>query len=147
MRLYTEKPSIYYCGHQVARAVGQSKHPYFMIFGMLPYFINFVYKAEFCIFLKGFSKKHQDVISRLPLISSWYQRVQEVPGIKQAAVKCNMHFLQCMGPFFTPDECLENNCTTSDEPKEEHEDTRFIGGPRPTMTKLMVDQLFIDNRN
>ncbi|XP_072857942.2 glutathione S-transferase C-terminal domain-containing protein [Pogona vitticeps] len=91
-----------------------------------------------CIhYFLGFIKKHQDFISRLPLITSWYQRVQEVPGIKQAAVKCNMQFLQHMGPFSTPDDHLQNICTASNEPKEEYEDSRFIGGPRPTMTKLM----------
>ncbi|KAJ7327072.1 hypothetical protein JRQ81_016831 [Phrynocephalus forsythii] len=92
-----------------------------------------------CIhYFLGSIKKHQDMIERLPLISSWYQRVQEVPGIKQAAAKCNMQFLQYMGPFSTRDEHLQSNCTTSNELKEESEEIRFIGGPRPTMTKLMV---------
>uniref|UniRef100_A0A670HVI8 Uncharacterized protein n=1 Tax=Podarcis muralis TaxID=64176 RepID=A0A670HVI8_PODMU len=74
---------------------------------------------------------------RLPLISSWFQRVQEVPGIKRAAAKCNMQFLPHQGSVSLSDEHMQFICTASDEPQEEHEDTSFIGGPRPTMTKLM----------
>ncbi|XP_033016223.1 glutathione S-transferase C-terminal domain-containing protein isoform X1 [Lacerta agilis] len=85
----------------------------------------------------GFSKKHQENLLRLPLISSWFQRVQEVPGIKRAAAKCNMQFLPHQGSVSLSDEHMQFICTASDEPEEEHEDTSFIGGPRPTMTKLM----------
>ncbi|XP_061441469.1 glutathione S-transferase C-terminal domain-containing protein isoform X2 [Rhineura floridana] len=84
----------------------------------------------------GFGKKHQENMLRLPLISSWYQRVQEVPGIKRAAIKCNMQFFQYLGPFSLPEEHLQS-IYTADDPEEEHEDTLFTGGPRPTMTKLM----------
>ncbi|XP_077790015.1 glutathione S-transferase C-terminal domain-containing protein isoform X2 [Podarcis muralis] len=86
---------------------------------------------------EGFSKKHQENLLRLPLISSWFQRVQEVPGIKRAAAKCNMQFLPHQGSVSLSDEHMQFICTASDEPEEEHEDTSFIGGPRPTMTKLM----------
>nr|XP_028581586.1 glutathione S-transferase C-terminal domain-containing protein-like [Podarcis muralis] len=86
---------------------------------------------------EGFSKKHQENLLRLPLISSWFQRVQEVPGIKRAAAKCNMQFLPHQGSVSLSDEHMQFICTASDEPQEEHEDTSFIGGPRPTMTKLM----------
>uniref|UniRef100_A0A670HZV4 GST C-terminal domain-containing protein n=1 Tax=Podarcis muralis TaxID=64176 RepID=A0A670HZV4_PODMU len=85
----------------------------------------------------GFSKKHQENLLRLPLISSWFQRVQEVPGIKRAAANANMQFLPHQGSVSLSDEHMQFICTASDEPQEEHEDTSFIGGPRPTMTKLM----------
>ncbi|XP_053111082.1 glutathione S-transferase C-terminal domain-containing protein isoform X2 [Hemicordylus capensis] len=84
-----------------------------------------------------FNKNHQDKILELPLICSWYWRVQEVPGIKQTAAKCNMQFSHFVDYSSFPDESLCSICTTADEPEEEHEDTPFIGGPRPTMTKLM----------
>ncbi|NXI37464.1 GSTCD protein, partial [Galbula dea] len=84
-----------------------------------------------------FSKKQGKNLVNLPLISSWYQRVQEVPGIKQAAGKCNMEFLQLPELMSTPEELLQDFSSVSDELEEEDEDSHFIGGPRPTVTKLM----------
>ncbi|XP_067324733.1 glutathione S-transferase C-terminal domain-containing protein isoform X3 [Anolis sagrei] len=84
---------------------------------------------------EAFSKNNQVSISQLPLISSWYQRVQEVPGIKRAATKCNMQICQYEGSLSA--EHLQSICTVPDKTEEEHEDVHFIGGPRPTMTKLM----------
>ncbi|CAM5107296.1 unnamed protein product [Eretmochelys imbricata] len=84
-----------------------------------------------------FSKKHNKNLLDLPLISSWYHRVQEVPGVKSAAVKCKMQFLQFPDLLSFPDEQLRDFDTIPDDLEEEHEDNQFIGGPRPTMTKLM----------
>ncbi|XP_060102962.1 glutathione S-transferase C-terminal domain-containing protein isoform X1 [Heteronotia binoei] len=86
-----------------------------------------------------FSKNHQDRMSELPLISSWYQRVQEVPGVKTAAAKCKMQFVQYQGSSSFQARCPQGTCTASDEPEEENEIAQFIGGPRPTMTKLMAN--------
>ncbi|KFV39744.1 Glutathione S-transferase C-terminal domain-containing protein, partial [Tyto alba] len=83
------------------------------------------------------SKKQGKNLVNLPLISSWYQRVQEVPGVKKAAGKCNMAFLQLPELMSAPAEQLQDFSSVPDELKEENEDTHFIGGPRPTMTKLM----------
>ncbi|TFK16190.1 TBC1 domain family member 9 [Platysternon megacephalum] len=88
---------------------------------------------QFLVFIKKHSKKLLD----LPLISSWYHRVQEVPGIKIAAAKCNMLFLQFPDLLSFPDEQLRDFYIIPDDLEEEHEDYQFIGGPRPTMTKLM----------
>ncbi|NWX43826.1 GSTCD protein, partial [Steatornis caripensis] len=84
---------------------------------------------------------HQFLVSskslvNLPLISSWYQRVQEVPGVKKAAGKCNMELLQLPELMSAPEEGLQDLSSVPDE-LEENEDSNFIGGPRPTMTKLM----------
>ncbi|KAM9026766.1 glutathione S-transferase C-terminal domain-containing protein isoform 1-T1 [Ara ararauna] len=73
----------------------------------------------------------------LPLISSWYQRVQEVPGVKKAAAKCNMEFLQLPELMSASGEQLQDFSSVPDELEAENEDSHFIGGPRPTMTKLM----------
>nr|XP_008168331.1 glutathione S-transferase C-terminal domain-containing protein [Chrysemys picta bellii]XP_023962590.1 glutathione S-transferase C-terminal domain-containing protein [Chrysemys picta bellii] len=88
---------------------------------------------QFLVFIKKHNKKLLD----LPLISSWYHRVQEVPGVKSAAAKCNMLFLQFPDLRSFPDEQLRDFHTIPDDLEEEHEDYQFIGGPRPTMTKLM----------
>lgn len=74
----------------------------------------------------------------MPLISSWYQRVQEVPGVKKAAGKCSMEFLQLPELISVPEEQLQDFSSVPDELEEENEGSHFIGGPRPTMTKLMV---------
>ncbi|XP_003226439.2 glutathione S-transferase C-terminal domain-containing protein isoform X2 [Anolis carolinensis] len=83
----------------------------------------------------AFSKNNQVSISQLLLISNWYQRVQEVSGIKKAAAKCNMQMCQYVGSL--SDEHLQSISVVPDKTEEEHEDVHFIGGPRPTMTKLM----------
>ncbi|NWZ32799.1 GSTCD protein, partial [Asarcornis scutulata] len=83
------------------------------------------------------SKKQGKNLGNLPLISSWYQRVQEVPGIKKAADKCSMQLLQLPELMPAPEEQLQDFSSVPDELEEEHEDSHFIGGPRPTMTKLM----------
>ncbi|XP_068537997.1 glutathione S-transferase C-terminal domain-containing protein [Anas acuta] len=83
------------------------------------------------------SKKQGKNLGNLPLISSWYRRVQEVPGIKKAADKCSMQLLQLPELMPAPEEQLQDFSSVPDELEEEHEDNHFIGGPRPTMTKLM----------
>lgn len=83
------------------------------------------------------SKKQGKNLGNLPLISSWYRRVQEVPGIKKAADKCSMQLLQLPELMPAPEEQLQDFSSVPDELEEEHEDSHFIGGPRPTMTKLM----------
>ncbi|XP_075785802.1 glutathione S-transferase C-terminal domain-containing protein isoform X1 [Pelodiscus sinensis] len=84
-----------------------------------------------------FSKKNNKKLLDLPLVSRWYHRVQEVPGVKNAAAKCNMQFLQFPDLLFFPDEQLRDVYTIPDDLREKCEDSQFIGGPRPTMTKLM----------
>ncbi|XP_053831768.1 glutathione S-transferase C-terminal domain-containing protein isoform X3 [Vidua macroura] len=83
------------------------------------------------------SKKQGKNLVNLPLISSWYQRVQEVPGVKKAAGKCNMQLLQLPELVSAPEEQLQDSTSVPDELEEDNEDSHFIGGPRPTMTKLM----------
>ncbi|NWI29731.1 GSTCD protein, partial [Sula dactylatra] len=83
------------------------------------------------------SKKQGKNLANLPLISSWYQRVEKVPGVKKAAGKCNMELLQLPELMSAPEEELQDLSSFCDDLEEENEDSHFIGGPRPTMTKLM----------
>ncbi|XP_061849352.1 glutathione S-transferase C-terminal domain-containing protein isoform X3 [Colius striatus] len=83
------------------------------------------------------SKSQGKNLVNLPLICSWYQRVQDIPGVKKAAGKCNMELLQLPELMAAPGEQLQDFCSVPDEFKEENDDSHFIGGPRPTMTKLM----------
>ncbi|NXY82000.1 GSTCD protein, partial [Alcedo cyanopectus] len=84
-----------------------------------------------------YSKKQGKNLVNLPLISSWYRRVQEVPGVKKAAGKCQMELLQLPELMSAPEEQLQDFSSVPDELEEDNEDSHFIGGPRPTMTKLM----------
>ncbi|NXS07686.1 GSTCD protein, partial [Neodrepanis coruscans] len=83
------------------------------------------------------SKKQGKNLVNLPLISTWYRRVQEVPGVKKAAGKCNMELLQLPELMSAPGEQPQDFSSVPDELEEDNEDSHFIGGPRPTMTKLM----------
>ncbi|XP_027658404.2 glutathione S-transferase C-terminal domain-containing protein isoform X1 [Falco cherrug] len=83
------------------------------------------------------SKKQGKNLVNLPLISRWYRRVQEVPGIKKAAAKCNMKLLQLPELMSGPEEQLQDFSSVPDELEEENEHSHFMGGPRPTMTKLL----------
>ncbi|NWH74409.1 GSTCD protein, partial [Piaya cayana] len=83
------------------------------------------------------SKEQGKNLVNLPLISSWYQRVQEVPGVKKAAGKCNMELLHLPELMSSPEEELQDFSSVPDELEEDNVDSNFIGGPRPTMTKLM----------
>lgn len=49
-----------------------------------------------------------------------------------------MEFLQLPELMSAPEEQLQNSALFLDELEEDNEDSHFIGGPRPTMTKLMV---------
>ncbi|KAM9382025.1 glutathione S-transferase C-terminal domain-containing protein [Phaethornis superciliosus] len=86
-------------------------------------------------FLVSIKKQGKNLVN-LPLISSWYQRVQEVPGVKKAAGKCNMELLQ-IPELMSASEQLQDLSSVHDAVEEENEDCHFIGGPRPTVTKLM----------
>ncbi|NP_001019633.1 glutathione S-transferase C-terminal domain-containing protein isoform X1 [Danio rerio] len=72
-------------------------------------------------------------LSHLPLLLRWYQRTQELSGVLRAAKDCGMVFLT----LSAADPCLTQQDAppqASEEPKPKQEP--FIGGPRPTLTKL-----------
>lgn len=64
-----------------------------------------------------------------------------MPGVKTAASHCGIHFLHLPELLSTSNEQHPN---LNEVPGvEEQNDPSFIGGPRPTMTKLMVLKLFL----
>lgn len=84
---------------------------------------------------------------RLPHLLRWYGNVQEVPGVLRAAEACGMVFskpLACLiGPPVSPTEDNPASLLEEDEGQETVTQPPFVGGPRPTMTKLKVnDSLF-----
>nr|XP_027791255.1 glutathione S-transferase C-terminal domain-containing protein isoform X1 [Marmota flaviventris]XP_034492035.1 glutathione S-transferase C-terminal domain-containing protein isoform X1 [Marmota flaviventris] len=86
-------------------------------------------------FLAIICKKCSEKLTEFPLLAAWYQRIQEVPGVKTAASKCGIQFLHFPELLTTSGEQHLN--LTEVPGVEEQNDPLFIGGPRPTMTKLM----------
>ncbi|XP_010978969.1 glutathione S-transferase C-terminal domain-containing protein [Camelus dromedarius] len=86
-------------------------------------------------FLVIICKKLSEKLVEFPLLAAWYQRIQEVPRVKTAASQCGIQFLHLPQLQTTSNEHHPN----LDEAPciEEQSDPLFIGGPRPTMTKLM----------
>ncbi|XP_003515597.3 glutathione S-transferase C-terminal domain-containing protein isoform X1 [Cricetulus griseus] len=85
-------------------------------------------------FLVIICRKYYEKLEQFPLLTSWYQRIQEVPKVKTAASKWGIHFL-CLPELLNSESKPHLN---SDEVTavEEPSDPLFTGGPRPTMTKL-----------
>ncbi|XP_070781057.1 glutathione S-transferase C-terminal domain-containing protein [Enoplosus armatus] len=79
-------------------------------------------------------------LHQLPHLLRWYSRVQEVPGVLRAAKACGMSLSIPQVPTSTlPGQSAEDNPTSLLEQEEGQEMTTqlpFVGGPRPTMTKL-----------
>ncbi|XP_008049672.1 glutathione S-transferase C-terminal domain-containing protein-like [Carlito syrichta] len=86
-------------------------------------------------FLVIICNKFSEKLVEFPLLMSWYQRIQEVPRVKIAASKCGIQFLHL--PDLTTSN--EQHPNLNEVPGvEEQNNPLFIGGPRPTMTKLMA---------
>ncbi|MBN3303131.1 GSTCD protein, partial [Amia calva] len=74
--------------------------------------------------------------ARLPLLWRWYRRVQEVPGVLRAAESCGMCFLLPRDETSSPAPETPELALPPEEDVEKTAAAPFIGGPRPTMTKL-----------
>ncbi|KAK1345681.1 hypothetical protein QTO34_008145 [Cnephaeus nilssonii] len=86
-------------------------------------------------FLLIICKKLSERLIEFPLLAAWYQRIQEVPRVKTAASQCGIQFCHLPELLTTSNEQHPN--LNEDPGAEEQNDPSFIGGPRPTMTKLM----------
>ncbi|XP_031429081.1 glutathione S-transferase C-terminal domain-containing protein isoform X2 [Clupea harengus] len=87
-------------------------------------------------YLSSLQKHAPHALSRLPLLVRWYCHVQDVPGVRKAAETCGM-------TLFTPQPSesvlLTPEISTLGELELEStqpEKVPFVGGPRPTLTKL-----------
>lgn len=86
-------------------------------------------------------------LHQLPHLLRWYGNVQAVPGVLRAAKDCGMALSIPLAPMFSfPKMSEEDNTAIPLEQKEGQEMTTqptFVGGPRPTMTKLKVKYFFV----
>ncbi|OCT99917.1 hypothetical protein XELAEV_18005701mg [Xenopus laevis] len=85
-------------------------------------------------FLVALSNVAEEKCAELPLIAAWYKRVQQVPGVRFAASMCNITFLDILCENAKPQKMLSTFDSETEE--KEIQDSNFVGGPRPTMTKL-----------
>ncbi|XP_063739024.1 glutathione S-transferase C-terminal domain-containing protein isoform X2 [Eleginops maclovinus] len=78
------------------------------------------------------------VLHQIPHLLRWYSRVQEVPGVIRAAKACGISFSTPEVPTSSlPGPPAESNQPSLLEQEEGQEtNLTFVGGPRPTMTKL-----------
>ncbi|XP_029015645.2 glutathione S-transferase C-terminal domain-containing protein [Betta splendens] len=91
-----------------------------------------IHKYLCCLQAHNASGLHQ-----LPHLLRWYSRVQEVPGVLESATACGMTLFAPHIPTSGPPEPSAGNSPTSPVEQEEANETLpFVGGPRPTMTKL-----------
>ncbi|XP_055497726.1 glutathione S-transferase C-terminal domain-containing protein isoform X1 [Leucoraja erinacea] len=77
----------------------------------------------------------EHILKALPLLCRWYQRVQEVPGVKKAIVRCDIQLLNLPASVPSSSVLFPSSVDNKDK-KMETMDPYFRGGPRPTMTKL-----------
>lgn len=95
-----------------------------------------------CIYqyLRSLRDHSVKTLHQLPHLLRWYSHVREVPGVPRAAEACGMVLvappvptsdLQCSSAGDAPVNQLEQ-----DEVLETTTQPAFVGGPRPTMTKL-----------
>ncbi|KAG7458671.1 hypothetical protein MATL_G00223060 [Megalops atlanticus] len=79
-------------------------------------------------------------LTQLPLLCRWYIRVQEVPGVRRAAEDCGIALFTPQAPEPGPQEGALPPPLPPGESEEEEgagkTQVSFVGGPRPTMTKL-----------
>ncbi|XP_073698880.1 glutathione S-transferase C-terminal domain-containing protein [Garra rufa] len=87
-------------------------------------------------YLISLQKHTPSTLSHLPLLLRWYQRVQELPSLLRAAKDCGMALLSLSttDPCPPQPEAPQPSGAEQEGPKLKQEP--FIGGPRPTLTKL-----------
>ncbi|XP_036372783.1 glutathione S-transferase C-terminal domain-containing protein [Megalops cyprinoides] len=88
--------------------------------------------------LRSFQQRAASGLTQLPLLCRWYLRVQEVPGVRRAAEDCGIALFTPQAPEPGPQEVAPPPSPGDSEEEEGAGKTQvsFVGGPRPTMTKL-----------
>uniref|UniRef100_A0A3P9NHR8 Glutathione S-transferase C-terminal domain-containing protein n=1 Tax=Poecilia reticulata TaxID=8081 RepID=A0A3P9NHR8_POERE len=80
-----------------------------------------------------------NTLHHLPRLLRWYGRVQEVPGVLRAAEDCGFVLSEVQAPtpsLFGPPQQENRDDLLPTEGQEVTPNLHFVGGPRPTMTKL-----------
>ncbi|XP_072320027.1 glutathione S-transferase C-terminal domain-containing protein [Eucyclogobius newberryi] len=79
----------------------------------------------------------ESALDRLPRLLRWHSRVQEVPGVQRAAEACGITLsTPWTPPSCPPEPAAEHGPSSLLECEETSQQLPFVGGPRPTLTKL-----------
>ncbi|KAM9313790.1 glutathione S-transferase C-terminal domain-containing protein [Pholidichthys leucotaenia] len=81
----------------------------------------------------------ESTLHQLPHLLRWYSRVQEVPGVLRAAKACGLLLSVLQVPTSSipaPPVSSPDNLLSQEDGREMTTPPPFVGGPRPTMTKL-----------
>ncbi|XP_034044141.1 glutathione S-transferase C-terminal domain-containing protein [Thalassophryne amazonica] len=94
-----------------------------------------------CIYhyLNSIQSHAASTLNQLPHLLRWYSQVQEVPGVRRAAEACGMTLSRPQAPLSIPPGLSAKADLSEQVEQEQLEMTTqlpFVGGPRPTMTKL-----------
>uniref|UniRef100_A0A672LG02 Glutathione S-transferase C-terminal domain-containing protein n=1 Tax=Sinocyclocheilus grahami TaxID=75366 RepID=A0A672LG02_SINGR len=87
-------------------------------------------------YLISLQKHTPSTLSHLPLLLRWYQRVQELPSVLRAAKDCGMALLSLSTADPCPPQPENPQPSGAEQEGPQLEQEPFIGGPRPTLTKL-----------
>ncbi|RXN09126.1 glutathione S-transferase C-terminal domain-containing [Labeo rohita] len=87
-------------------------------------------------YLVSLQKHTPCTLSNLPLLLRWYQRVQELPSVLRAAKDCGMALLSLSMTDPCPPQTEAPLPSGADQEGPKLKQEPFIGGPRPTLTKL-----------
>ncbi|XP_073427916.1 glutathione S-transferase C-terminal domain-containing protein isoform X2 [Dendrobates tinctorius] len=85
-------------------------------------------------FLVALQKISPEKTSELPLVLGWYERVLQVQGLQKAAAASNITFLHF--PHVDSQHQEVAALFKVDTEEKDISESHFLGGPRPTMTKL-----------
>ncbi|XP_049577411.1 glutathione S-transferase C-terminal domain-containing protein isoform X1 [Syngnathus scovelli] len=89
-------------------------------------------------YLSSIRSHAASTLRRLPHLLRWYRRIQEVPGVLRAGEICGITFVALENPPTLPTGLPVEGDPASRPEREEEMSTQlpFVGGPRPTLTKL-----------
>ncbi|XP_029114640.1 glutathione S-transferase C-terminal domain-containing protein [Scleropages formosus] len=86
-------------------------------------------------YLRALEHHNAARLQEIPLLLRWYHRVQEVPGVRRAARDCGIGFFGPQAQSSAPP-AVEPRCSEEEQGSRESAPGTFVGGPRPTLTKL-----------
>ncbi|KAL7889446.1 hypothetical protein AOLI_G00017040 [Acnodon oligacanthus] len=87
-------------------------------------------------YLSSLQQHAPHALTFLPLLVCWYKRVQELPGVCRAAEDCGMALFSPEVSGFYSHQPKSPQTSEAEQEKSRVSQEHFVGGPRPTLTKL-----------
>ncbi|KAL6487825.1 hypothetical protein MHYP_G00044510 [Metynnis hypsauchen] len=87
-------------------------------------------------YLSSLQQHAPHALTFLPLLLRWYKRVQELPGVCRAAEDCGMALFSPEVSVSCSHQPRSPQTSEVEQEKSRASQEHFVGGPRPTLTKL-----------